>query len=462
MTIYLLPAQSGNVGVGIPNPAEKLDVEGNIQLTGELKVNGIGGTMGQVLTSNGNGTMAWANQSTSTPVASGYGNWGDCSTNQNISDYNPVADPDGKTDDGFGEASAIDGLYAVVASRSDDVGANVNQGSVSVYKFDGIRWNFFQKLTDPAGEANDNFGAAVAISGNTIVVGAPNDDVGVNADQGTAVVFRYDGVTWNYYQKIGQVIGFPNDYFGSSVALMNEYIVCGAPYFDTTPSNNKGAVYIFQDDGIQYTQWQSIPATGVNNAAHFGSAVGINSDLDIVVGVPWQNVTYASQGAVHVYLYDGFSWVYGQTLTDPTSLTGEHLGDFISLRNGLLIASQISGNNDKGAASVFEKVNNVYEFSQKLTDPDGIALDRFGQSVSIGQAYAMVGASNVNNFKGKAIIFVKIGTIWKRMQTVTDPYSMGGSNFFGSSLAMDPTSKKFVIGAYLAAEKGMAYFGKIN
>jgi hypothetical protein len=146
MTIYLLPAQSGNVGVGIPNPAEKLDVEGNIQLTGELKVNGIGGTMGQVLTSNGNGTMAWANQSTSTPVASGYGNWGDCSTNQNISDYNPVADPDGKTDDGFGEASAIDGLYAVVASRSDDVGANVNQGSVSVYQFDGIRWNFFPEI----------------------------------------------------------------------------------------------------------------------------------------------------------------------------------------------------------------------------------------------------------------------------------------------------------------------------
>lgn len=138
------------------------------------------------------------------------------------------------------------------------------------------------------------------------------------------------------------------------------------------------------------------------------------------------------------------------------------MGDFISFRNGVLIASQISGNNDKGAASVFEKVNNVYEFSQKLTDPDGIALDRFGQSVSMSQSYAIIGASNVNNFKGKAIIFVKIGTIWKRMQAVTDPYIMGGSNFFGSSLAMDPISKRFVIGAYLAAEKGMAYFGKIN
>ena len=457
-----LSAQSGNVGVGVAMPGEKLDVDGNIQLTGEIKLNGSGGTVGQVLTSNGNGTMAWASQTMPASSASGYGNWGDCGTNQNIGDYNPVADPEGKSGDGFGEASAIDGLFAVIASRSDDVGANVNQGSVCVYQFDGVRWNFFQKLTDPAGEANDNFGAAVAIRGNTIVVGAPNDDVGVNVDQGTAVVFRYDGTMWNYYQKIGQVIGFPNDYFGSSVALMNEYIVCGAPYFDTSSSNNKGAVYIFQDDGIQYTQWQSIPASGVNNAAHFGSAVGINSDLEIVVGVPWQNATYSSQGAVHVYLYDGFSWIYGQTLTDPTSLAGEHLGDFISFRNGVLIASQISGNNDKGAASVFEKVNNVYEFSQKLTDPDGIALDRFGQSVSMSQSYAIIGASNVNNFKGKAIIFVKIGTIWKRMQAVTDPYIMGGSNFFGSSLAMDPISKRFVIGAYLAAEKGMAYFGKIN
>lgn len=457
-----LSAQSGNVGVGVALPAEKLDVDGNIQLTGEIKLNGSGGTVGQVLTSNGNGTMAWASQTMPASSASGYGNWGDCATNQNIGDYNPVADPEGKSGDGFGEASAIDGLFAVIASRSDDVGANANQGSVSVYQFDGARWNFFQKLTDPAGEANDNFGAAVAIRGNTIVVGAPNDDVGVNVDQGTAVVFRYDGAMWNYYQKIGQVIGFPNDYFGSSVALMNEYVVCGAPYFDTTPSNNKGAVYIFQDDGTQYTQWQSIPASGVNNAAHFGSAVGINSDLEIVVGVPGQNVTYTSQGAVHVYLYDGFSWLYGQTLTDPTSLGSESLGDFICLRNGILIASQISGNNDKGAASVFEKVNNVYEFSQKLTDPDGVTLDRLGQSVSISPMYAIVGASNANSDKGKAIIFVKIGTIWKRMQTIADPYSLGGINFFGSSLAMDPTSKRFVIGAYLAAQKGMAYFGKIN
>ncbi|HMS99916.1 MAG TPA: hypothetical protein PKA12_14280, partial [Saprospiraceae bacterium] len=155
-----LSAQSGNVGVGVALPAEKLDVDGNIQLTGEIKLNGSGGTMGQVLTSNGNGTMAWASQTMPASSVSGYGNWGDCATNQNISDYNPVADPEGRSGDGFGEASAIDGVFAVIASRSDDVGANANQGSLSVYQFDGTRWIFFQKLTDPAGEANDNFGAA--------------------------------------------------------------------------------------------------------------------------------------------------------------------------------------------------------------------------------------------------------------------------------------------------------------
>ena len=228
----------------------------------------------------------------------------------------------------------------------------------AVYVFTNLMVSvgIFQKLTDPAGEANDNFGAAVAIMGNTIVVGAPNDDVGVNVDQGTAVVFRYDGTMWNYYQKIGQVIGFPNDYFGSSVALMNEYIVCGAPYFDTSSSNNKGAVYIFQDDGIQYTQWQSIPASGVNNAAHFGSAVGINSDLEIVVGVPWQNATYSSQGC-STCLFVRWIFVDIWTNTDRSYFfSWRAFGDFISFRNGVLIASQISGNNDKGAASVLRKL----------------------------------------------------------------------------------------------------------
>ena len=461
ISTFSVTAQTGNVGIDVNAPAEKLDINGNIQLNGEIKINGTGGTAGQVLTSNGNGTMAWASQMSGGPTATGFGNWGDCATNQNIGDYLPVADNEGKANDRFGEVSAIDGYFAVIASPGDDVGANIDQGSLSVYQFDGTQWNFVQKLVDPAGEANDNLGISVAISGNTIVAGVPEDDVASNVNQGTAVIFRFDGATWNYFQKIGQTPGFPNDKFGTSVTLINEYIICGVPYFDTNASNNKGAVVVFKDDGVQYNQWQVITDVNINNSAHLGSAVDINGDLELMIGVPSQNLTYSSQGAVHVYLFDGWIWNYAQTLSDPTGANGDGMGDFVACINGSVIASQIGNQNDKGSAAIFTKNNNVYEFSQKISDPNGVGLDRFGQSVAINNKYALVGATGVNFSKGKALLFVKVGTIWKVMQNIVEPNG-AQSTYFGASVSLDAITNRFLIGSNQVAGKGMAFFGKIN
>ncbi len=461
MNVISVTAQTGNVGIDVNAPAEKLDVNGNIQLSGEIKINGAGGTAGQVLTSNGNGTMAWASQMSGGPATAGFGNWGDCATNQNIGDYFPVADNEGKANDRFGEVSAIDGYFAVISSPGDDVGSNVDQGSLSVYQFDGTQWNFVQKLVDPAGEANDYLGVSVTISGNTIVAGVPEDDVASNVNQGTAVIFRYDGASWNYFQKIGQTPGFPGDKFGTSVTLINEYVICGAPYFDTNASNNKGAVVIFKDDGVQYNQWQAITDVNLNNSAHFGSAVAINGDLELMIGVPWQNLTYNTQGAVHVYLFDGWIWNYGQTLSDPAGANGDTMGDFLACKNGIVIASQIGNQNDKGSAAIFSKNNSVYEFSQKITDPNGVGLDRFGQSVAITHEYALVGAANANVSKGKALLFVKVGSIWKVMQAISEPNALQNT-YFGMSVALDSNTNRFLIGSNQVAGKGMAFFGKIN
>ena len=100
-------------------------------------------------------------------------------------------------------------------------------------------------------------------------------------------------------RKSDGLLASQTDYFGSSVALMNEYIVCvcGAPYFDTHRHLTTKVLFIsFRTMAYNIHSGNLSPQVGVNNAAHFGSAVGINSDLEIVVGVPWQNATYSSAG----------------------------------------------------------------------------------------------------------------------------------------------------------------------
>ena len=73
------------------------------------------------------------------------------------------------------------------------IGANNDQGAAYVFVRSGTIWNLQQKLTASDGAAGDRFGYSVAISGETVVVGAHRDDIGANIDQGSAYVFVRSG-----------------------------------------------------------------------------------------------------------------------------------------------------------------------------------------------------------------------------------------------------------------------------
>jgi hypothetical protein len=79
-----------------------------------------------------------------------------------------------------------------------------------------------QKLTAADGGAIDDFGNAVAISGETVVVGAVSADVNFTSDQGSAYVFVRIGAVWSMQQKLTAADGAQNDSFGYSVAISGE------------------------------------------------------------------------------------------------------------------------------------------------------------------------------------------------------------------------------------------------
>ena len=83
-----------------------------------------------------------------------------------------------------------------MGASSDDIGSNINQGSVYVFERRGGSWIEAQKLIASDGAQPDTFGDRVAISGSTIVVGASSDDIGGNINQGSAYVFERRGGNW--------------------------------------------------------------------------------------------------------------------------------------------------------------------------------------------------------------------------------------------------------------------------
>jgi hypothetical protein len=137
---------------------------------------------------------------------------------------------DGAALDQFGGAVAISGDTAVVGAPYDSVGANSHQGSVYVFIRVGGTWTQQAQLFADDGAAGDEFGWSVGIDGDTIVVGAHADNVFANTDQGSAYVFVRSGTTWTQQAHLFANDGSARDrdYFGNAVAIQGDTAIVGA------------------------------------------------------------------------------------------------------------------------------------------------------------------------------------------------------------------------------------------
>src|SRR5262249_57406747 len=135
---------------------------------------------------------------------------------------------DGAANDGFGFSVALSGDTVMVGAGGDDIGANADQGSAYVFVRSGGVWTQRQKLTAADGAAGDAFGISVAISGDTVVVGAHGDAIGSNVAQGSAYVFVRSGGGWTQQQKLTADHSGGQKFFRRSLAPLGGTLVMGA------------------------------------------------------------------------------------------------------------------------------------------------------------------------------------------------------------------------------------------
>lgn len=153
---------------------------------------------------------------------------------------------DAAAGDWFGYSVAVSGDTAVVGANGDDDGGSASD-SAYVFVRSGMSWNEQTKLTasDPA--IGDNFGTSVALSGHTAVVGAPFDDDGIT-NSGSAYVFVRSGTSWSEQAKLIAGDADAGDNFGRSVAVSDDTAVVGA-YQDDDGGSNSGSAYVFLHGG---------------------------------------------------------------------------------------------------------------------------------------------------------------------------------------------------------------------
>jgi hypothetical protein len=209
--------------------------------------------------------------------------------------------PDGEAGDIFGGGVALDGDTALVGAPWDDIEENEDQGSAYVFTRSGTTWAFQEQLLAPDGSADDWFGMSLALDGDTALIGAPYHDSGENADQGAAYVFTRSGASWSFQQKLTASDGAAGDDFGYAVALDGNTVLVGAPYDDSGGNEDQGAAYVFTRSGASWSFQQKLTASDGEAGDIFGAAVALARERALV-GAPWDDIEeHGDRGSAYLY-----------------------------------------------------------------------------------------------------------------------------------------------------------------
>jgi hypothetical protein len=367
---------------------------------------------------------------------------------------------DAAVGDNFGWSVSVSGSIAVIGAYTKKIGTNTSQGAAYVFTRSGTTWTQQQELTASDGAAGDWFGYSVSLSGTTVVIGAPQKNVGSNVSQGAAYVFALAGSAWSQMQEL--TTPFSGN-FGWSVALDGSTALIGASGSTVNMNPNQGFAYVYVRSGSTWGQQQQLAASDGVTSDQFGYSVAVSGNTAVVSAANKKVGANASQGAAYVFTRSGSSWTQQQKLTSSDGAANDEFGYSVSLSGSTALIGapfkKVGTNTSQGAAYVFAGSGSTWSQQQELVSSDGAAGDEFGYSVAVTGSRVLVGAVfktiNSANDQGAAYVFVGSGTTWTQQQELTA--SDGTSqNWFGSAVSLNGTTA--LIGAtWRLSTTGAAY-----
>jgi hypothetical protein len=265
---------------------------------------------------------------------------------------------DAAAGEAFGISVALDGETAVVGAYADSHGGDLS-GAAYVFARSGGVWIQQQKLKAGDAAAGEFFGFSVALNADTAVVGAPFDS---DNRSGSAYVFLRNGGVWSQQRKLTasdpHPPGFAGGEFGYAVAVSGDTAVVGSP-FDYEPGiyDLRGSAYVFVRNGAVWSQQQKLAASEVPALRQFGWSVAIRGDT-AVIGAPFESSAdfFNFTGAAYVFSRSSGGWSRRQKLTASDASLFNHFGWSVAVHGDTALAGSPFGQlgANPGSAYVYE------------------------------------------------------------------------------------------------------------
>ena len=356
---------------------------------------------------------------------------------------------DGSGTDYFGQSVSISGEYAVVGSPFN----NYPLGAAYLYKKINNQWFELEKIQGSDSTNVENFGSAVFINGDYMIISANQDCIN---SSGNAYIYYKNGENWIEVDTIA-ALGSPIcDQYGRSVGISEngEYAIVGASSDDEN-GESSGAVYVYQQVNSNWNLQTKIMAFDGEINDSFGYSTFITNNY-LFVGATNDCDNGEDSGSVYIYENNGTTWEYHSKIIASHDTSNDRFGYSISVSDDLLIVGTYCY--DQGEAFIFKNENSIWIEESILTASDGFYSDRFGCSVSISDNIIVVGACDRPDvgISASAYFFEREGMDWNEF----NKFTIDNWGAFGYSASISDGNA--IVGAILdwgvSNATGAAYF----
>jgi carbonic anhydrase/acetyltransferase-like protein (isoleucine patch superfamily) len=345
-----------------------------------------------------------------------------------LTEVQKVSGLDTALGDAFSRSFDIDGDTLVVGAQFADSGL----GAVYVFvrntsgSLCADAWCQQAKIVGE--EYSEDFGIAVAIEGDTLFVGAEDDDrwgtdPGVPFRAGSVEIFKRTGTTWTRHGKLtaSDKNAFVQSRFGR-VLSVDGNVLAVTTFRD--PAGGRGAVYIFRNIDGTWTQEAKL-------TSEFGEGFGATSVYNntLVIGAPSNAEVAPFAGAVYVYQYDGTAWNRQTKLFADDAAGSENFGVSVQINaDGIIVGAPFffASLVYSGAAYIYTGALNTWTQQAKLTPSDRyiefdesgnvVFGDAFGFGIALSGSTAFVSANRDNDFgadSGSVYVYNELPTGWE-------------------------------------------------
>ena len=333
----------------------------------------------------------------------------------------------------FGSALAVSGREVYVGQPGNVYGP----GAVYVFRVDakGV-WRAATKITRSGATNGDGFGSAIAIDGNTMLVG----DAKADSESGLVIVFTRDASgAWHESGTIKPRERHPADAFGTGVVLSGDrvYVSTGVRGFGSMVFTRKsGAVYVFRNNAGSWAAETTLTAGDTVSNPTFGNAVAASGSRLLVGGFRADS----GNGAVYAFSRDASgAWKLDTKISPPGPITGRNsgFGSSLILRGD---SAFIGALNDRGAGAVWlfarDSTSGRWGPVTRTLPFDGGFGTRYGVSLAEVGNELWVGADGANSFKGRVFRVMRDSTGFpSAVKLGPPPEQSTGNDQFGAKIA---------------------------